>query len=481
MKSILKKFLLIFVIVVLSQPCIENTCCGMNTIDTETIKKLEKEDIWEIIKEIAEKKLQPTLECKIENLITNREVLEKCESFKTVTFANFVKNLDKDNLVDCLLENDVIVLGEAQKNEFTKFHDTETERKKLKEILANISKNIVGRLLLIRIGIAYLKNTKCKKQIKIKFGDACNINFKDNIVSINQNIADSVCYTTFSNRDGKDGPFLMHEKAGEAGIDVALFHELVHAFHRINSLENVGNGMSPKKLIYYKNGCTNSGISNVVKHPLFKYYFENFIGTRQKIDDHVNWKAQMMPWHVLTTEKVYRVNFEEMLTIAGLPVKVDDQATEGYESGDELSENLYRAEKGLPLRFGHRMFTYYESNEVYEKVKQCVETNLKELGFIFDYKKYTEGLPIGEPKLQIKYGEIKIEENSKIKTIEGLDKQDGFDGMCYYTINPSFNNLQVKEKFKYPLNVLVSANEELIDYYLRSEYNKWVFDRFRFD
>ncbi len=446
MKNILKKFLLIFVIGVLSQPCIENTCWGAECKDNTALNEI----LYTISKIDAQKNFN-------DNIDIYKKIDKAFELSKQQRFIEFISSLEGDKLFN--------LVTTKRKNESASaiFEIPNDKDEKIKNALKFICNQTTGKLLIVRLLVAVNKTKKLTGNytLTIKNGKECRAD-NERSITLDLETLQELRYTLFSDCK-QDNSILMTSNLDEKleNVDVALFHEMVHVFHGINSLKNVGSEIS-KKLVYYKNGCTNSGISNVVKHPLFKYYFENFIGTRQKIDDHVNLGAQMMPWHVLTTEKVYRVNFEEMLTIAGLPIDA-----EGYEPGDELSENLYRAEKGLPLRFGHRMFTYYESSKVHEKVKKCVVINLKKIGVIQSSGQYKENPSKAETE---KYGQK-----------NELTKQEGLDGMYYYTINPSFNNSQVKEKFKYHLNVLVSANEESIDYYLRSEYNEWVFNRFRFD
>ena len=60
------------------------------------------------------------------------------------------------------------------------------------------------------------------------------------------------------------------------------------------------------------------------------------------------------------------VNFEEIRTILGSPNTIKN-----FLNGDELSENLYRAHIGQPLRFGHGSRGFYEDNKV---INEAIET-----------------------------------------------------------------------------------------------------------
>ncbi len=441
MKNFLRKILFLFVIGLLNQSYIENTCFASKP--TKDLNAIGKDDIWDIIVEIANGKVQPKLDYDMQKILGKYNI----EAKEKITFAEFVRNLNWKTLVDCLLEKNVLKLGD--------------EENTLKGIIYTISNMSSGKLLLVRIGIANQKSTNSTKQIKIKFGDVCNINFKDNLVSINQNIADSVCYTTFSKTKGENDSILMNGKSKEAGIDVALFHELVHAFHRIdNACRRYAYSLGGKLNCKVKTmgELAKHMVRNAREHHLFKYYYKNVWS-----EDEKKLKISLMPWHVKDSIKdEFYVNFEEMLTIAGLPV-----GAEGYEPGDELSENLYRRENGLPLRFGHKMFTYYESKEVYESVKSCVETNLKAIEILSQGQEYAE-----------RFSE---EESEQYVKIEGLSEKEGFNGMYYYTIDETHDFL-VDTKFKEPLKriFLSDSNEESLYYYIKTCYNNNVLDGNKF-
>lgn len=142
-------------------------------------------------------------------------------------------------------------------------------------------------------------------------------------------------------------------KEGEPQLDVAIFHELVHWFHFLNDGERAKQ---------YKRGVCERLITEVNNHLLYSFYYE---GKNVELPET---KASLFIWSSLTSDvPIYRVNFEEMLTICGLPSNKN-----GYKVGDELSENLYRAERGLPLRFGHKLMTFVESRSIKLKVYECI-------------------------------------------------------------------------------------------------------------
>ena len=348
---------------------------------------------------------------------------------------------------------------------------------RIEKALHDICYKVSGRLLLIRLRIALKINFPHVRDysLYIEPGSSCCVfqhyvpqaEVNDNklkrkdllrnknytIITLDFDILKKLRYTLFSSSEPNNDIILMTSGLDQnlENVDIALFHEMVHVFHLFQSrgYENGKASVFSTHSLYQCGGFfedkAQEPIIDITKHPLFKYYYA------QKIDDTKMWKVQMMPWHVWTNGKVYRVNFEEMLTIVGLPV---DQC--GYKPGDELSENLYRAEKGVPLRFGHKMFTYYESKKVYDNVKRCVEQNLSILYNEQNYKY--------EPKTPY------IPSKKYIDDI-GFSKWFGLNDAYYFTINSMTNCKNFKKQLYY--------FDDCIYYYLLTDYNKYVIRNFR--
>ena len=280
---------------------------------------------------------------------------------------------------------------------------TEEEKEEIEKAFFTIADSNVGKLLLKRIQIE-IENLREKGHSpkltihKSNFHTSYNIANKHfYALDILPELVGKLNFTLF-NAGKASQPHLMY-KEGEPQLDVAIFHELVHWFHFLN------DGKRAKE---YKGGREGL-ITKVDNHPLYSFYYE---GKDVKLPET---KASLFIWSSLTSDVVptYRVNFEEMLTICGLPSN-----KHGYKVGDELSENLYRAEKGLPLRFGHKLMTFVESRSIKLKVYECI-----------DYYR------IHFPMLQLKppvYGEFSCkdyDDNSR-----NMAKIKGLDGMYFYTI-----------------------------------------------
>lgn len=404
MRNYLKNFVLVFFVGLLNQACIKNICAASHSASTDITtqgKDSAIQKIWRIISIIAANTNQPTLSTKMGNIL-QKEELNTLELNEDTTFANFVKTIKADNLFN--------LITSGVKVEHKTFVCVKVEEKSqtIAQALKNICNTTVGKLLIVRLLIALKKNFNedvSSYALYLEEGPRCRVyqhyvkdaRVNDNIqkehdskqrktnysvITLNLDLLKEIRYTLFYTCSTSDS-ILMSSNLDSSleNVDVALFHEMVHIFHLFTPAEEEGETPLPSRHSIYSAGQDDEGLYNIVSHKLFKYYYEHFINSRSKIKDKAYWCAHLMPWHNLTNEECYRINFEEMLTIAGLPVNET-----AYQPGDELSENLYRAEKGLQLRFGHKLFTYYESNKIYEKVKLCVQNNLKELGLVYEEK-----------------------------------------------------------------------------------------------
>lgn len=279
--------------------------------------------------------------------------------------------------------------------------------------LKKIADNVIGKLLLYRILI------EAKKQPFSLYITSAPAFFnvawdqKNNIygLGLSPKLSNKLNFPVFS--DVKSDSTVMYGE-NEPGLDLAIFHELVHLFHKLNNY---------KRSINYSSGKDMSESSDIRRHPLFLYYYGNHTACDIKEDD--RWKTSLFIWSALKLGNRGRVNFEEMLTICGLPME--------NSIGDELSENLYRASKKLPLRFGHKLLTFVESNAVKRKVIECIG---------YYYSKFKE---LGE--LSVPTGESKKTKNDYDFHSSGMTRLDGIDGMYFYTI-PNYIPRQEAGLFK---------------------------------
>ncbi len=375
MKNILRKILLLFVFGILSQPCVENTCFASKPIkDLNAISKLSKKDIWDIIVEIAKSDKQPELGTNIGKLIEgNATLLNQCESFKDVTFAEFVKNLSGDTLVDAFTTKTFYSLdSDWNEKEWKYVEINKNIEEKINDTLKQIASNPAGKLLIVRLLI----------QIDIREKESLPVISKQ-ITFLNQNKEnDSFCFRNCSYGEYDELYIICAfddlKSAGDVvltnvnsanyefksiapGIpeDVALFHEMLHMYHYLNDMDKHNR---------YRMSLNEDELMAPNDNPVFKYYFENI---KEINDEVIVWKIEM-----LKEEPKYTINCEELLTICGLSPDV-----KGYEPGDELSENLYRFfREEKSFRFGHTVMNFNCSRKTINKLVDSLQKILNKFG-----------------------------------------------------------------------------------------------------
>ena len=252
-------------------------------------------------------------------------------------------------------------------------------------------------------------------------------------LGLSPQLSNKLSFPVFSNTEA-DSTVMYAEK--EPDLDLAMFHELVHLFHKLNNYRRSINYSSGKDGV--------SGSSDVRQHPLFLHYYGDHKACDIKKDD--RWKTSLFIWSALNPDNQSRVNFEEMLTICGFPME--------NSTGDELSENLYRASKRLPLRFGHKLFTFVESEAIKQKVIECI-------GYYYSkFKKLGEFIvPIRESK--------KTKDDYDFHS-SGMTRLDGIDGMYFYTI-PNYIHRPESGLFKNLLNKCYTRKDLSNAYYYPKE------------
>ena len=137
---------------------------------------------------------------------------------------------------------------------------------------------------------------------------------------------------------------------GETPLDVCIFHEMIHWYHWLRNA--VRFNKESDNIYGIRLDCA----------LLSKHYWGKVV---DKNDNN-------MEIRMLISEKNWKntfdlVDFEEIRAILGAPA-----AIQGFLNGDELSENLYRAHIGQPLRFGHGSRGFYEDNKVTDEVLNTV-------------------------------------------------------------------------------------------------------------
>lgn len=280
---------------------------------------------------------------------------------------------------------------------------SQNEEEQIKEAFEKIADNTIGKLLLYRILIEAQKNPFSLYIINAPAFFNTPWDQKSSIygLGLSLKLSNKLNFPVFSNIE-PDSTVMYAEN--EPDLDLAIFHELVHLFHKLNHYE---------RSIGYSSGKDGSGSSDIRRHPLFLHYYGDHKACDIKKDD--RWKTSLYVWSSLKPDNQERVNFEEMLTICGLP-----DTEFGYLYGDELSENLYRASKNIPLRFGHKLFSFVENKVIKQKVIESIDhyyTTFKELGEL--------SVPTKESnKTKDDYDQHSL----------GMVKLDGIDGMYFYAI-----------------------------------------------
>jgi hypothetical protein len=327
----------------------------------------------------------------------------------------------------------------------------------------------VGKLLLTRILVAIKKidtspsDSRCPR-IVIGYGDKFSVSHGDNgksILRIRMNDKAVPAFNLVKEHDKLVLPVkfslfnkptncmsLMHTE-NKASLDLIIFHEMIHWLHKLDNLKFLSRskiGEMPDETISVKD------------HPLFLYYYGDHRSCSISTD---NWKTSLIVWNNLADIRKLppqiRVNFEEMLTICGLP-----ENASGYIFGDELSENLYRAELGLPLRFGHRVITFIEDEAIFRRVYDGI-------------KYYCELLHIDTPAcVGPENSEIYIGSARSFNLIE----HHGAGKMFFYAISNNDEHLRLFNLLIPARGMYVGTNKPLDSYYYFNEQDcKNIIDR----
>lgn len=308
------------------------------------------------------------------------------------------------------------------------------DEEQIREAFNQIANNTIGKLLLYRILIEAKK-----KPFSLYITSApafFNVVWDQNIygLGLSPKLAKQLNFPVFA--DIKADSTVMYRE-NEPDLDVAIFHELVHLFHKLTNYARSNN---------YASGKDSEGKSDIRRHPLFLYYYGDHKSCN--INDN-NWRTSLFVWNSLKPKNIGCVNFEEMLTICGLPAN-----SIGYAVGDELSENLYRASKNSPLRFGHKLLTFVESEAVKQKVIECI-------GYYYNtFKKLEEFKPpVNDSK--------KTKDDYDFHS-SGMTRLDGIDEMYFYTI-PNYISRHESGLFKNHINEYYTRKDLSNAYYYLKE------------
>ncbi|MDR0581129.1 MAG: hypothetical protein LBG04_03395 [Holosporaceae bacterium] len=134
----------------------------------------------------------------------------------------------------------------------------------------------------------------------------------------------------------------------ECPLDVSLFHEMIHWYHWLRNTNRFSNERDPAEV--------NANLENT---EIGQYYWSRL--NRLCVNQ---WDGQVNSGNAW--RRVDNIDFEEMRTILGAPY---GGSMNDYINGDDLSENLYRMCRGIPLRFGYDPPEhYYEDRKVINRV-----------------------------------------------------------------------------------------------------------------
>jgi hypothetical protein len=163
-------------------------------------------------------------------------------------------------------------------------------------------------------------------------------------------------------------------------LDASLFHEMLHWFHFLRFPDRYERERTNAE--YTLCGETLRGGGNY--HSLGTFYWFALAGndSREK-ESWFYWKG---------SDQIRRIfpSFEEIRTILGAPsVTLFSEVTGApqsifssykYFNGDELSENCYLAETGLPIRLSHEPAVFVEDWNVVDRALRVTNEALKAIG-----------------------------------------------------------------------------------------------------
>lgn len=236
-----------------------------------------------------------------------------------------------------------------------------------------IASTSVGRVLLYRILIEIRRHTTENKgvletsipniigiedrnknrSIEIRFGD---YTFFESSARISVNF-NPPCHLTVI---GKKYDLYSYITTDPSTYDIDIFHEMNHWYHYLRHPDRQTYERNIKKNEFYN-------------YEIYKDYW-GMIPETESIKE--KREASMTPWIGRTEDKIA---CEEIRNILGKQRNVTNNpglANNAYFEGDDLSENLYRACLGKPLRFGHDTKAFYENNRVIDMVINVTTTNI---------------------------------------------------------------------------------------------------------
>lgn len=193
-------------------------------------------------------------------------------------------------------------------------------------------------------------------------------------------------YSSLITNSKQDGGRVITFKQ-KSDLDVNLFHELCHWLHSLINYERKEK-RTREKWIYKINNNELPRSALMLDIGLFFYGYLDGNIDRAKISNKCWWGES----YDFMLEKSFDVtNFEEMHTILGAHASFYDK----YINGDDLCENLYRAERNLPLRFGHCGKdgiggNFIEDENVIERVIKITKLNLSKYEKIYNEQQLTE-------------------------------------------------------------------------------------------
>lgn len=198
-----------------------------------------------------------------------------------------------------------------------------------------------------------IKDRNKNRSIEIRFGD---YTFFESSARISVNF-NPPCHLTVI---GKKYDLYSYITIDPSTYDIDVFHEMNHWYHYLRH---------PDRQTYER---------NIKKDEFYNYeIYEDYWKIKYAVEGiKEKREASMTPWIGRTEDKIA---CEEIRNILGKQRNVTNNpglANNAYFEGDDLSENLYRACLGKPLRFGHDTKAFYENNRVIDMVINVTTTNI---------------------------------------------------------------------------------------------------------
>jgi hypothetical protein len=268
----------------------------------------------------------------------NQEI-RRIIAFNTSDFGN------DDDLITIFHDRDIFI------NNFRKIASTQVGRVLLCRVLIEIRRKIANFSNIGCLGNdiidlpVIMEDRNNRRSLVINWSDRFSFSPTDSIININD-----VSYNlTTIGKKHSNYTSIVHYTAS---TDMNIFHEMIHWYHSLrhpNRLDREVNSIDCGLLA-----------DELWKFPISWHYFRDIAGL-MTMDEYTRMSISGFYWR----NRINQFSCEEFRTIIGSPNIIVDAA---IVNGDDLSENLYRACIGVPLKYGHNDSSFLEDNRVIDKV-----------------------------------------------------------------------------------------------------------------